>query len=244
MVISSRHNGQVKNAALLKDKKHRNKQGLYLIEGEKSVRTAIEQGKQIVTVFGTEESLASYQDSLDNLVCVTQDIINYISDSVTPQGIVAVAKMDDNRLIAPLSNCVLLDGLQDPGNLGTIFRTCAAAGISDVYLINCADPYSPKTVRSSMTGVFSVNIHQGTHNEILPLLKSVKMVIADLDGQNLFSFTAPDKFCLCIGNEAHGLSDNVKAVADYTVTIPMTDKMESLNAGVAASIILYQLQFR
>ena len=244
MVISSRQNPQVKQAVLLKDKKHRNQLKKYLVEGEKSVYTAFMQNKQIDCIFGTEQLIAPYVGKVENLVCVTQDIANYISDSVTPQGIVAVVKMDDNRLIAPLSNCVLLDNLQDPGNLGTIMRTMAAVGVNDLYLINTVDPYSPKTVRASMTGVFSVNIHQGSYEEVLPLLKDVKIITADLNGQNLFGFEAPKRYCLCIGNEAHGLSDEIKQVADQVVTIPMTENMESLNAGVATSIILYQLQFR
>ena len=112
------------------------------------------------------------------------------------------------------NSCVLLDNVQDPGNLGTIIRTANAAGYKDVYLINCVDPYSPKAVRASMSGIFFVNIYIGSREEALDALGGVKLVCADMDGESVFLFNPPDKFCLCIGNEGNGISDEVMRAAE------------------------------
>lgn len=244
MVISSRHNPRVREVALLKDKKHRERTGLYLVEGEKSVREAFAYQREVVTVLGVEDLVKDYLSTGAEVIPVTKEIANYVSDSVTPQGIVAVVKMGENRLIAPHLSSVLLDGVQDPGNLGTIIRTCAAAGIKDIYLADTADPYSPKTVRASMSGIFSVNLHRGKREDILKILSDEVIICADMNGQDIFTYTPPKKYCLAVGSEAHGLSDAVRKAASVTVKIPMESCMESLNAGVAASIILYQLKIR
>jgi TrmH family RNA methyltransferase len=134
-----------------------------------------------------------------------------------------------------------LDNLQDPGNLGTIIRTANAAGIEDIYLINCVDPYSPKCVRASMSGIFFVNIYEGEKKEVLNAVSSVPLICADMNGENIFSFTPPEKFCLCIGNEGGGISEEVKRAAAYTIRIPMRTTCESLNAAVSAGIAMYEL---
>ncbi len=240
MVISSRKNQRVKEIASLKEKKNRESAGLYLVEGEKSVKEAFLHGADVQTVLGVEDLVAPYFNKCKELITVTKEIASYVSDAVTPQGIVATVKMSENRLIAPLSRSILLDGVQDPGNIGTIIRTATACGVKDIYMINCADPYSPKAVRSSMSGIFFVDIKRGSAEEILNCLKEVPIVLGDLDGENLFDFTPPNNFCIAIGSEAHGPSALVKNAAAHTVTIPMTDYMESLNAGVSASVMLYQ----
>ena len=243
MEISSRKNPEIKNISLLKDKKHRDNCGLYLIEGEKLVKEAVKFGVSIVKIVGTSLAVLPYKNLGFDVLEVTKDIADYLSDQVTPQGILAIAKKPDNRLIAPLFNSILLDTVQDPGNVGTIIRTAVAVGIKDIYMVNCADAYSPKTVRASMSGIFNVNIHTGTYLEVLSALKDTPIICGDLNGENVFTFTPPKKFCLAIGSEGQGLSSEVKKSATKTVKIPMSDKMESLNAGVSCSILLYQLTF-
>ncbi len=243
MEISSRKNQEVQEIVRLRDKKYRDKTCLYLIEGEKSVREAISANVDIVKIVGTEELLSSYADCKIPLVFVTAEIADYMCDAVTPQGIVAVAKKPDNRLIAPLCNSILLDNVQDPGNVGTIIRTAVALGIKDIYLISSADPYSPKTVRASMSGIFNVEIHTGSYQEVLECLNGVPILSGDMHGEDVFYYKPPKKFCLAIGSEGKGLSDVVRKASSVAVKIPMSDKMESLNAGVSASILLYQLTF-
>ncbi len=243
MEISSRKNPEIKKIASLKEKKYRDQYMEYLIEGEKSVKEAIKYGVEILKIVGTEDLVSPYYGSGIEVITVTEQVADFVSDSVSPQGIVAVAKKPDNRLIAPLYNSILLDNVQDPGNLGTVIRTAVALGISEIYTVSCADPYSPKAVRASMSGIFNVTIRSGSYEEVLNSLNSVPILSGDMNGEDVFSYRPPKKFCLAIGNEGNGLSDEVKSASYATVKIPMSDKMESLNAGVSASILLYQLTF-
>ena len=141
-----------------------------------------------------------------------------------------------------MGSCLVLDGLQDPANVGAIIRTANAAGYHELYLIGCADPFSPKSVRASMSGVFFAKLMQGTREEVLSALGNVPFIAADMDGENIFSFTPPQKFALCIGSEGNGLSEPVRARAAHTVRIPMGEKTESLNAAVSAGILMYELK--
>lgn len=243
MEISSRKNPEIVKLVSLKDKKYRDEYGLYLAEGEKSVREAVKFGAEIVAVIGTGEKVQGYVGGNFKIITVTRQIADYCCDSVTPQGIVAVIKKPENRLIAPLYNAVLLDNVQDPGNVGAIIRTMVALGIKDVYTVNCADPYSPKAVRASMSGIFNVSVHDGTYDEVFNCLNGVTVISGDMTGENVFTYKPSGKFCLAIGSEGKGLSERVRTFSDAFVKIPMSDKMESLNAGVSASVLLYQLSF-
>lgn len=176
-------------------------------------------------------------------VCVSDDVFRFLSDEKTPQGILCRVKIPDTSLLPPKGRCLFLDGVSDPGNLGTILRTANAAGYDRVYLTNeCADPFSPKSVRASMSGVFFTEICRGDRAEILSVLDGFPIVIADMGGVDVFSFAPPKDFALVIGNEANGVSDEVKNAAAYTVKIPMRSTQESLNAAVSAGIIMYVLQ--
>ena len=136
---------------------------------------------------------------------------------------------------------MLLDGVADPANVGAIIRTAVAAGYEELYLVDCADAFSPKSVRASMSGVFFAKLMQGTREELLAALEGVSLIAADMNGENVFTFRAPEKYCLCIGSEANGLSDRLRAAASYTVKIPMDARTESLNAAVSAGILMYLL---
>ncbi|MFR1983987.1 MAG: TrmH family RNA methyltransferase [Christensenellaceae bacterium] len=145
----------------------------------------------------------------------------------------------------PLSaeeSCLLLDGVSDPGNMGAIIRTANAAGYGEIYLVGCTDPYSPKSVRASMSGIFFVKIYTGTREAVLEALSGLPILAADMDGENIFSFRPPEKFALAIGNEANGISEEVFRKAQHKLKIPMRAAQESLNAGIAAGIAMYLLK--
>ena len=242
-MITSKTNKTVKLIASLKQKKYRDETGLYYAEGFKMVAEAKAAGKKIELIAATEEGAkkAGIRETDEHAVILSDDVFAYVSDETTPQGILALIREDDAAEELPEKPCVLLDGVSDPGNVGTILRTCVAAGAEDVFLVNCADPYSPKAVRASMSGIFFAKLRRKTKEETLKLLAGISMIVADMKGENVFFFRPPEKFCLVIGNEANGVSDEVRAAAAYTVKIPMSAHSESLNAGVSLAVMLYEL---
>jgi len=239
MIITSKSNPLIKDICKLYDKKFRKERGLYLVEGIKPVNECIAAGCDIERIVCTEELLNAYPDAQ----AVSEGVFGAISSEKTPQGVIAVVKIPQNELKPPNGSCILLDRLQDPGNLGTIIRTANAAGYGDIYLINCTDAYSPKAVRASMSGIFFVNVYGGTAGEILKALDGVPLICADMRGEDIFSFVPPEKFCLCIGNEGGGISDEIMNAAQYKVKIPMSNTCESLNAAVSAGIAMYELKY-
>ena len=138
---------------------------------------------------------------------------------------------------------MILDGVADPGNMGAIIRTANAAGFSRLYLTeDCTDPFSPKSVRASMSGVFGVEIVWVERDNLATIFQDFPVFVADMDGENVFSFASPTQFALVIGNEANGVSTDFCNRANHTVKIPMRDTQESLNAAISAGIIMYVLQ--
>lgn len=238
MVITSKSNPTVKKIASLAEKKYRKEYGEYLVEGVKCVDECIAAGKQVILIACTKELSEKYSDA----IVLSEELFSRISTEKSPQGVIACVKLPDIGVKPPVGSCILLDRLQDPGNVGTIIRTANAAGYDDVYLLDCADAYSPKAVRGTMGGLFHVNVHEGSKEQILSALKGISFICADMNGSDVFSFTPPEKYCLCIGNEGNGLSDEIMALADYTIKIPMRKSCESLNAAVSAAIAMYALK--
>lgn len=239
MIIQSKSNSTVKKIISLRDKKYRRQYGEYLVEGIKPVRECINAGKEVVSVICVEE----YANEFENAFVVSKSVFEYMSTEKTPQYVMAVVKIPSTDLCVPTGKVLLLDRLQDPGNLGTIIRTANAAGYKDIYLINCTDPFSPKCVRASMSGIFFVNLHIGLLNDVLSVLQGFPLICADMDGENIFEFSPPPSYCLCIGNEGNGLSDEVINQSAFKIKIPMDESCESLNAAISAGIAMYQLKY-
>ena len=240
MIILSRQNPLVKELASLKEKKGRRRTGTFLVEGHKMVREAVTSGMDVVRLILRED----YAGETYGLPAVRlgRDAFAAVCDEKTPQGIAAEVAIPLRSVQPPQGRCLLLDGLQDPANVGAIIRTAVAAGYEDVYLAGCADPFSPKSVRASMSGVFFARIMQGTQEEILSAIAGMPVIAADMDGEDVFSYVAPEKFCLAVGSEGSGLSALVRSRADVTVRIPMDARTESLNAAVSAGILMYALR--
>lgn len=240
MIILSRQNPLVKELASLKEKKGRRRTGTFLVEGHKMVREAIACGMDVVRLILRED----YAGETYGLPAVRlgRDAFAAVCDEKTPQGIAAEVAIPLRSVQPPQGRCLLLDGLQDPANVGAIIRTAVAAGYEDVYLAGCADPFSPKSVRASMSGVFFARIMQGTQEEILSAIAGMSVIAADMGGEDVFSYVAPEMFCLAVGSEGSGLSALVRSRADVTVRIPMDARTESLNAAVSAGILMYALR--
>ncbi len=197
---------------------------------------------EIERVFLSERYEGEVNFPKEKTVRVSEDVFRFLSDEKTPQGILCRVHIPKGELTPPSGKCVLLDGVADPGNVGAILRTANAAGYEKVYLTeDCADPYSPKSVRASMSGVFFTEVCRGGREEILALLKGAPIIVADMGGENAFTFHAPKSYVLVIGNEANGVSAAVESAATHTVKIPMRETQESLNAAVSAGILMYLL---
>lgn len=240
MIITSRSNPFVKHILSLREKKYRREYGEYIAEGIKQVREAHASGCAIEHIV-CSESYTGDTFSPDKTVIVSDSVFAKLSEDMAPQGILAVLRIPDEPLAPPRGRCLLLDGVSDPGNLGTIIRTANAAGYEDIYLHGCADPYSSKCVRASMSGIYFVRLHAGTREDVLSAIGEVPLLCADMDGENVFDFEAPECFCLVIGNEANGVSREIREKCAQTVCIPMRKTCESLNAGVSAGILMYEL---
>lgn len=243
-MITSKQNSFIKEIRSLSDKKFRDKLNLYIAQGVKLVREAFSLGLPIVAVVGTEKGLSEVDLSLSQarVETVSEDVFQSIGQEVSPQGVIAVIIKPENTLVKPKSSCLLLDGVSDPTNVGAIIRTAAAAGYEIVYLTeDCADPFSPKSVRASMSGVFRVKIVRADRERLLEIIDK-PIIVADMQGEDLYSFKTNGEFCLVIGNEGHGVSQTLKDRAQKTVSISMQNDMESLNAAVSAGLLMYGLK--
>ena len=242
-MITSKSHELIKKVTSLKEKKYRNLHGEFIVEGIKQIREAVFSELEIVHIFYSP----LYNGEFQNHSCavpVSEDVFSKLSEEVTPQGILAVLKIPHILCEKPEKNAILLDGISDPGNLGTIIRTANAAGYCDLYLRNCTDPYAPKCIRAAMSGIFFVRIHIVSDQDVLRFLSDIPMLCADMSGENLYEFSVPQPFCLVIGNEANGVSRFVRDQCNYTVRIPMRETCESLNAGVSAGILMYHLGYQ
>lgn len=246
-MITSKQNAFVKSVRALSDKKVRDEKGLYTAEGVKSVADAFVSGQKVVSVIVTENG-KKLLSSTAEIPCaavetVSDDVFKSVSGEVTPQGVLAVIEKPKELPASPAGDCVFLDGVSDPANVGAIIRTAAAAGYKDVYLADTADAYSPKSVRASMGGIFRVRTHAGGREDLAKLL-NVPVYAADMGGENAFSVKPEGNFCILVGNEAHGVSEFMRKRADKIIGIPMQNGMESLNAGVAAGVLMYALKIQ
>ncbi len=257
MEITSRQNPHIKNyRQLMADKKARRECGCFPCEGAKLCMEAIKCGCELGrTAFVTENAVEKYPDVVAALkekceiFTIPEEIAQYISDTKAPQGIFITVKSLDKILnLSTINKCghfLLLENLQDSGNVGTIIRTCDAFGIDGVIMSpDCADVFSPKTVRSTMGSLFRVPVYIMNMADAVSELKENGFTVysAELkkDAVKLGSEILPQKSAVVIGNEGNGVTADTSAVCDKTLFIPMNNA-ESLNASVAASIIAWEM---
>lgn len=241
MVITSRNNPYVRHILSLREKKYRRGYREYVVEGIKQVKEAIASGCTVIDVICSENFAGEL--GAEKCTLVSESVFQKLSEEVAPQGVLAILRLPDMAPQPPRGQCLLLDGVADPGNMGTIIRTANAAGYADIYLRSCVDPFSSKCVRAAMSGLFFVRLHAGEDAALAESLAGVPLICADMGGEDVFTFSPPPRYCLVIGNEANGVSGEVRARCSHTVRIPMRDTCESLNAAVSAGILMYELQY-
>lgn len=244
MLITSLENERVKKYNKLKERKYREKQQEFLVEGMHLVLEAYKKGQIIELILEKDEVLP-----LDlPTVYVTNEIIHRITSLETPTNIMALCKFPEEK---PFGNRILiLDGIQDPGNLGTIIRSAAAFHIDTIVLgENTVDLYNPKTIRSTQGMLFHVNVIKRELSSFLDELKEQDIPIYGTRveyGEDVRSLHTNDKnkFALIMGNEGAGVSPEILEKCDKYLYIKMDDAVESLNVSIATSIILYELDRR
>ncbi len=238
--IVSRSNALIKKIRKLRDKKYREQFGEYVAEGKRWVSDALRICPQnVVAVLCSSDTRCEYADFV-----IEASLFAELADTENSQGVIAVMRIPTFSHSPSGNHCLFLDRVRDPGNMGTIIRTAVAAGYTDIVLRDCVDVFNSKVIRSSMTGILSANLH---FDSKLSDLKECgyTVVAADLQGENIFETDfAAQKVCLVIGNEANGIDPLLLQQCDKTVTIPMEDEIESLNAAVSAGILMYQLKYR
>lgn len=251
-MITSTSNQKIRNlAALLKKAKERKKQKAFVVEGIKMFREAPRE--QVLSVYVSSGFLEKeeHRKLLEGYAYeeVSDSVFKSVSDTQTPQGILAVVRMPEysyERLLQGKgTHLLILDGVQDPGNLGTMFRTGEGAGITGVVMSKTTvDLFNPKTIRSTMGSIYRVPFLMPEDlGEILYRLKGdgVHLYAAHLKGTaayDAFDYTTPCGFL--VGNEGNGLTDEIAEMADTYIRIPMEGQVESLNAAVSAALLMYE----
>lgn len=256
-ILSSKDNSNIKNAVRLrKSAKHRRESGLFIAEGVRICIDAMLSKADIDTFFASEKAAAKYAYEFEQLrkysakaFVVSDKIFNQICDTESPQGFLCVIKALDKSgsfdKIKTGNKFLALDNLQDPSNLGTILRTAEALNVTGVVLSDdCCDIYSPKVVRGSMGAVFrlpfvvstSIAEYLNTHSK----LESYAAVVSS-SADKITETTFASPCIVAVGNEGNGLKEDTISACKHKITIPMTGRAESLNAAVAASIIMWEM---
>lgn len=250
--IQSKDNPRIKQfCALTKAKKQRICEGLFVLEGIRLVADAVKNGAAIEYVLATQKALSELSAfDFDNIPVfeISQQLCEKISQTQTPQGVFAVCAMIDNHIdfSKKCGKYLMLCDIQDNGNLGMIMRTADALGVDGMILSNCCDVYSPKTVRATMGSIFRVNfvVDKNPHR----MLETMKdngiytyAAVPDSRATDVSTFEFPQKACVLIGNEGNGLAQDIIEKCDDSVTIRMNGTIESLNAAMAAGIMLWEL---
>lgn len=245
--ITSRKNKTVLDALALHDKKARDSQGLFFTEGVKLFREALDNGVKPERVFVTDKCLDLPElGRIDcEIIKVTDEVYGRITDESAPEGVFAIFRKTEAR--GGKAPVLLLEGIQDPGNVGTLIRCAAAFGVGEVITVGCADIYNPKTVRSTMGAVFKVACRQfaDVDSAVEYARAIVDTVVAAALQPDSVSIEDVDtsRAAIMIGSEGRGLSERAIELADKKMIIPM-ENMESLNASVAGAICMYDAMMK
>lgn len=244
-IITSRKNPLIQQVRrLLSSRKERQSAGLFVSDGTKLLAEAVRWWPELDTVLLSEDVEVALPPPV-NTVRVSREIMEYVSPMQAPQGALFLCRLPEKTEFLPRKGMLLLDGIQDPGNLGTILRTADALDASVALLEGCADPYSHKVVRASMGAVFRTPVVQTTWEEVHAACKRAGIPVA----VTALSDTAEDlrsvdlsQMAVVIGSEGQGVRQQILDCADKQLIIPMNPHCESLNAAVAATIVMWQMK--
>ena len=239
MIITSLNNPTIKEISKLKNKKYRDLTNTYLVEGDHLVEEAYK-NNILTKIILLEDTICNYDIEK---IYVTKEVMKKLTELDTPNKIIGIVKKNTPL---PIGNKILiLDNIQDPGNLGTIIRSSVAFDIDTIVLSpNTVDIYNPKVIRSTQGMIFYTNIITLELKEFINEIKTKNYTIFGTNvrnGKNIKEITLPEKFALVLGNEGQGVSKEIESLCDDNIYIKMSSKCESLNVSVATSILLYEV---
>lgn len=246
--ITSRQNPLISQVRKLgADRLFRREQGLFLVEGVKLLEEAVRWGVEIATLIHAESCADFLEARAARVVGIPDALMNVISDVKTPQGVLAVCQMPTLTPPDKLTGnrYLILEGLQDPGNVGTIWRTADAFGMDGLFLTNhCADPWSPKTVRATMGACFRLPVWEVELEDLVTLLQRAEIPLRATalreDAADIQTF-AWERAAVVIGSEGRGVSTVMLNLCAEIIKIPMCSRCESLNAAAAATVVLWEM---
>lgn len=245
--LTSLKNPRVALWRSLKDHKARKETGLFLVEGRKMVAEALASRFDVETVLCDAAQTEAFAPLLNQceIVLLPEHVLAAVCDTKTPQGIAAVVRMHTETRQGP--RLVALDGVQDPGNVGTLWRTADAFGADGMILLpGCADPWSPKTLRATMGACFRLPVWEGALGDLVPKLAQAGLPLyATALREDTVDLREMDlrRCAVAIGSEGRGVSQAVLDASAKTVKIPMAEQCESLNAAIAGAVVLWQMGF-
>lgn len=226
----------------LKKQKHENKSLLFL-DNAKIIKDAIANNSINVECILTSLQELPFDAKGAEIYQVEDRVIQQLADTKTPQKVLCIAYLTQNVVEVPKTNFLVLDTLQDPGNVGTLIRTAKACGFEYIFLLDSVRKENSKLVRSSVGAVFDSKVYQMSKAEFETFAKENKLQLAmcDMDGENIFTFKPEGIIGVVVGNEGQGVCDQIASLCSKTIKIPMMKGIESLNAGVSGSIIMYEI---
>lgn len=235
MEISSRNNQLV-----LDIKKQVKDKSLIILDTPKLICDAISKGVKPKYIFATEKCA----DMFCGVITTNQSIIDLFSEVKTNAGVIAFIDPIYKELKPPQGNFLVLDRVQDPGNVGTLIRSALGANFKDIYLVDSAK-ISTKVIRSSMGAIFDENLYSLTKDEFLKFAKehNLNLVMADMDGENVYQNNRLKNVGVVLGNEGQGVCDEIASLCKSTIKIPMNKNLESLNVAVSGSIIMFEIEY-
>jgi RNA methyltransferase, TrmH family len=249
-MITSIQNPKLKLVrALLGRAKERREAGAFVVEGVRLVEEAVKAGWQFQFVLFSDGLSERGKELVNTLTAnqieveeVSGDLLQNVSETQTPQGILAVLKIDNLPIPDPSNFILIPDQIRDPGNLGTLLRTAAAAGAQAAFLPpETTDAFAPKVLRAGMGAHFQLPIHSMIWDEICERIKGMKIYLADMNGRPCWETDLRQPLALVVGSEAEGASEAAQKLAAQKISIPMPGNIESLNAGVAGSVLMFEV---
>lgn len=228
---------------ILNLKKQKREKSLLFLDNVKIIKDAVKNNSIKVECFLTSESTLPFDDLGYKTYHVDAKTIEMLSDTKTPQNVLCIAYNNQDVVKKPTKNFLVVDSLQDPGNVGTLIRTAKACGFESVFLVDSVSVTNSKLIRSSVGAVFNIKVFSMKKEEFLKFAKenNLKLLCCDMDGENIFHFKIGFPVGVVVGNEGQGVSEAMEKICYQKVKIPMSEGIESLNAGVSGSIIMYQL---